>query len=178
MPAPAEIVQLVELFQRNYDQYGAAKAPDYAFRIGKERKFFVEAKKPAVNIQYDIEPAYQLRRYAWNAKLPLSILTDFEEFSVYDCRSKPAAADKASAGRILLVNYRDYVARWDGIAAVFAKAAVWQGALDKFADPTDGARHERMVALVTQTATGVDLHNRLAARASRTRRRRCNGGSR
>ena len=27
---------------------GATKAPDYAFRIGGTRKFFVEAKKPAV----------------------------------------------------------------------------------------------------------------------------------
>ncbi|MCX6035152.1 MAG: restriction endonuclease subunit M, partial [Chloroflexi bacterium] len=60
---------------------GATKAPDYAFRIGGTRKFFVEAKKPAVNIQYDIYPAFQLRRYAWSAKLPLSILTDFEEFA-------------------------------------------------------------------------------------------------
>lgn len=33
---------------------GSSKAPDYAFRIGGLRKFFVEAKKPAVNIQYDI----------------------------------------------------------------------------------------------------------------------------
>jgi len=30
---------------------GAAKAPDYAFRIGGTRKFFVEAKKPAVKIE-------------------------------------------------------------------------------------------------------------------------------
>jgi len=43
---------------------GATKAPDYAFRIGGRRKFFVEAKKPAVNIQYDVHPAFQLRRYA------------------------------------------------------------------------------------------------------------------
>ena len=188
MPAPAEIVQLVELFERNYDQYhapafteaavrhqfldpfflalgwdvnnaqgfaeqykevihedkvrigGATKAPDYSFRIGKERKFFVEAKKPVVDIQHDIEPAYQLRRYAWSAKLPLSILTDFEELSVYDCRSKPAATDKASAGRIFLLNYREYAARWDEIADVFAKAAVWQGALDKFAEAKAGKR--------------------------------------
>ena len=76
----------------------AVKAPDYCFRIGSTRKFFVEAKKPAVNIKDDISPAYQLRRYAWSAKLPLSILTDFEEFSVYDCRSKPDKADKASTG--------------------------------------------------------------------------------
>jgi hypothetical protein len=64
---------------------GASKAPDYCFRIGGTRKFFVEAKKPAVGLETDPEPAYQLRRYAWTSKLPLSILTDFEEFAVYDC---------------------------------------------------------------------------------------------
>ena len=69
---------------------GATKAPDYCFRIGGARKFFVEAKKPAVGIKEDVNPAYQLRRYAWSAKLPLSILTDFEEFAVYDCRLRPS----------------------------------------------------------------------------------------
>ncbi|MDQ5853773.1 MAG: type I restriction enzyme HsdR N-terminal domain-containing protein, partial [Chloroflexota bacterium] len=29
---------------------GSTKAPDYCFRIGGARKFFVEAKKPAVNL--------------------------------------------------------------------------------------------------------------------------------
>ena len=67
----------------------STRAPDYSFRIGGTRKFFVEAKTPSVNIKDDIDPAYQLRRYAWSAKLPLSILTDFEESSVYDCRQKP-----------------------------------------------------------------------------------------
>jgi predicted type IV restriction endonuclease len=46
---------------------GATKAPDYSFRIGGTRKFFVEAKKPAVNIRDDIAPAFQLSRYAWSA---------------------------------------------------------------------------------------------------------------
>lgn len=31
-------------------------APDYCFRIGGARKFFLEAKKPAVNIKDDISP--------------------------------------------------------------------------------------------------------------------------
>jgi len=48
------------------------KAPDYSFRIGGTRKFFVEAKRPSVNVQVDRAGAYQLRRYAWSAKLPLS----------------------------------------------------------------------------------------------------------
>ncbi len=59
---------------------GATKAPDYSFRIGGKRIFFLEAKKPSINIKNAIHPAYQLRRYAWTAKLPLSILTDFEAF--------------------------------------------------------------------------------------------------
>ena len=32
---------------------GATKAPDYCFRIGGTRKFFVEAKKPAVNVRQE-----------------------------------------------------------------------------------------------------------------------------
>jgi len=45
-------------------------APDYCFRIGGARKFFLEAKKPSVDIADKVGPAYQLRRYAWSAKLP------------------------------------------------------------------------------------------------------------
>jgi type I restriction-modification system DNA methylase subunit len=114
----------------------ANKAPDYSFRIGGTRKFFVEAKKPSVNIAEEIGPAYQLRRYAWSAKLSLSILTDFEEFAVYDCRVKPDKSDKATTARIIYLNYRDYITRWEEIAAIFSKEAVMTGSFDKYADTT------------------------------------------
>jgi type I restriction-modification system DNA methylase subunit len=112
----------------------SARAPDYCFRIGGTRKFFVEAKKPAVDIKTDVSPAFQLRRYAWTAKLPLSILTDFEEFAVYDCRKKPDKDDKASEARVLLLNYTDYLTRWDEIAAIFSREAILKGSFDKFAE--------------------------------------------
>jgi hypothetical protein len=51
----------------------------------------------------------EVRRYAWTAKLPLSILTDFEEFAVYDCRIRPHAEDKASAARTMYLTFEDYV---------------------------------------------------------------------
>jgi len=102
---------------------GATKAPDYAFRIGGARKFFVEAKRPGVNLKEDGDAAYQLRRYAWSAKLPLSVLTDFEEFAVYDCRVKPSKTDKASAARILYITYTEYAERWDEIALIFSQEA-------------------------------------------------------
>ena len=38
---------------------GATEAPDLCFRIGGARKFFVECKKPSVNIKDDVHPAYQ-----------------------------------------------------------------------------------------------------------------------
>ncbi|HEV8328314.1 MAG TPA: DNA methyltransferase [Nitrospiraceae bacterium] len=112
---------------------GYTKSPDYCFRIGGARKFFLEAKKPAVNLRDDLSPAYQLRRYAWSAKLPLSILTDFEEFVVYDCRNRPNLSDKPSAGRVLYLTYRDYLTRWDEIASIFTKDAVLKGSFDKYA---------------------------------------------
>jgi len=37
---------------------GTTKAPDYSFRIGGRRLFFLEAKQPAVDIKDDIAPAY------------------------------------------------------------------------------------------------------------------------
>ncbi|MEP6686550.1 MAG: type I restriction enzyme HsdR N-terminal domain-containing protein [Verrucomicrobiota bacterium] len=92
---------------------GATKAPDYCFRIGGTRKFFLEAKKPSIDIKNDAHPAFQLRRYAWSAKLPLSVLTDFEEFAVYDCRVKPAQDDNAAFARVLYFNLQDYSSRWE-----------------------------------------------------------------
>jgi len=113
---------------------GATKAPDYCFRIGGTRKFFVEAKKPAVGIKSDPEPAFQLRRYAWSAKLPLSILTDFEELAVYDCRIRPNKTDKASTARTLYLTCDQYADRWDELAGLFSKDAVLKGSFDKYAD--------------------------------------------
>ncbi|MBC8233717.1 N-6 DNA methylase [bacterium] len=182
MTVPAKVLELVERFDRNLDDYKqgnynetqtrrefidpffkalgwdvdneqgyaeaykdvihedaikvgrTTKAPDYCFRIGGTRKFFLEAKKPSVNIKDDIQPAYQLRRYAWSAKLPLSILTDFEEFAVYDCRFKPDKTDKSAKGRTLYLTYKEYTNRWSELAAIFSREAVLKGSFDKYVE--------------------------------------------
>lgn len=112
----------------------SSEAPDYCFRIGGTRKFFVEAKKPSINVKDDTHPAYQLRRYAWSAKLPLSILTDFEELAVYDCRVRPSPSDKAAVARILLLGFEQYDERWEEIASVFSREAVLKGSFDRYAE--------------------------------------------
>jgi hypothetical protein len=113
-----------------------AKAPDYCFRIGGTRKFFLEAKKPAVDIKEDVAPAYQLRSYAWSAKLPLSILGDFEEFAFYDCRIKPHKDDPAATARVFYCTFREYADKWDEIASIFSREAVLKGSFDRFAEST------------------------------------------
>lgn len=111
----------------------ATKAPDYSFRLsGGKRLFFVEAKKPSVVIKDDIIPAYQVRRYGWSAKLPLSIITDFEEFSIYDCSKKPDPTDKASVARIKYLTFREYLKEFDFIWDTFSKERVLKGSFDKF----------------------------------------------
>jgi len=108
------------------------KAPDYCFQVGGTRKFFVEAKRPSVTISADPAPAYQLRSYAWTSKLPLSLLTNFAEFAVYDCRIIPRANDKPSVARIDLITFDQYPEKWDDIAARFSREAVYQGSFDRY----------------------------------------------
>jgi adenine-specific DNA-methyltransferase len=112
---------------------GATKAPDYSFRlVGGKRLFFVEAKKPSVSVKDDIHPAYQIRRYGWSAKHPISIITDFEEFAIYDCTKKPKPDDKASVARIKYFTYKDYLNEFDFVWETFSKEQVLKGSFDKF----------------------------------------------
>ncbi|MBN1440379.1 MAG: N-6 DNA methylase [Anaerolineales bacterium] len=118
----------------------AHRAPDYVFRVGRERKFFAEAKKPGVDIKTSLSPAYQLRRYAWSAKLPLSVLTDFQEWSAYDCRIRPSDKDKSSTARLNYITYEEYPDRWHEVWDVFSREAVRSGSFDAFAQAGRGRR--------------------------------------
>jgi len=118
----------------------STRAPDYSFRIGGQRKFFVEAKKPAVNIKEDVSPSYQLRRYAWSAKLPLSIVTDFEELSVFNCQMKPDLKDKTSVGRIGYYTFDEYLDKFDALYDIFSKEAILKGSFDRYAQSTKGKK--------------------------------------
>ena len=110
------------------------KAPDYSFRLGGERIFFVEAKKPSRDIANDKEHAFQVRRYGWSAKLSLCILTDFQELAIYDTTIKPDKSQSASIGRIKYYKYTDYVDKWDEIYNIFSKEAVLSGKFDSYAN--------------------------------------------
>ncbi len=116
------------------------QSPDYTFRIVTERKFLAEAKKPHVSIKTDPAPAQQLRSYGWNAKLPLSILTDFEEFAIYDCRKKPSEYDLANVARVEYLTYDQYPDVWRKIWDAFSREAVLSRGYDEFAEHSKSKR--------------------------------------
>jgi len=148
----------------------ATKAPDYSFRLsGGKRLFFVEAKKPSVSIKDEILPAYQVRRYGWSAKLSISIITDFEEFAIYDCTRKPLPTDKASVARIKYLTFQDYLKEFDFIWDTFAKERVLKGSFDKFIEGTANKKgtttvdKEFLISLDswrTYLATSISLRNK------------------
>lgn len=115
---------------------GGTKAPDYGFYASGRRRFFLEAKKPSVDIHDDVAPAVQLRRYAWSARLPLSLLTDFEELAVYDCRPEPQKGDGPAVARLEFFTYDRYPepAVWDGIFSTFSREAVLDGSLETYVE--------------------------------------------
>jgi len=122
------------------DVEGKRKAPDYAFRVGRDTVFYAEAKKPSVAIKDEPTHAYQLRRYAWSAKLPLSVLTDFHELAVYDCRMRPKESDKVSVGRVNYYTFEEYPDVWREVWDRFSREAVLNGSFDQFAQATKGKR--------------------------------------
>lgn len=59
-----------------------SKKPDYSFKVGTEVLYFLETKKPAVNLTIDAAPAFQLRRYGWSGNLKVSVLTNFTDLYI------------------------------------------------------------------------------------------------
>lgn len=119
----------------------STRSPDYSFRLaGGKRLFFVEAKRPGVVVKDDIVSAYQIRRYGWNDKLSISVITDFEEFAVYDCTKKPVHTDKASVARIKYLTFKEYLTEFDFLWDTFSKERVLRGSFDKFIQSVAGKK--------------------------------------
>ena len=111
-----------------------AKKPDYALRLGTKRKFFVEAKRPSVPIITNNASAFQVRRYGWNARLPISVLSNFDKLIIYDCRVRPQAGDDVRAARLKVYDYTEYIPRFDEIYAQLSREAVYSGRFDEQLD--------------------------------------------
>jgi hypothetical protein len=108
-----------------------SKKPDYELRLARQRKLFVEAKKPSVRIDHDRAPAFQVRRYGYSASLPISVLTNFYQLAVYDCFPTPAETDQAHVARLSLFRYDEFESRFDELWDILSRDAVYSGDFDR-----------------------------------------------
>ncbi len=118
---------------REFSDHTITKRPDYAFRINGELKFFVEAKAPHVHLT-NKEPVFQAKRYAFstNGKAPIVILTDFEEFRVFNALKKPKIElPLEGVLKNYDLKYDKYLAKWDLLYEHFSREAVADGALEE-----------------------------------------------
>lgn len=106
------------------------KNPDYTLRIQGLRKFFVEAKKPSVDITKSSKAAFQTRRYGWNANLGISVLTSFDQLIIYDCRHKPTVKDDERVARVRVFDYSQYVETFDELYELISFESASSGRLD------------------------------------------------
>ena len=107
------------------------KNPDYTFRLFSERKFFLEAKKPNVKIDSDPEPAKQVRRYGFTAKLKISVLSNFEYLAIYDCSKKVDSSHSVTKARVNLYHYTEYEKAFEEIQKQLGHSAVYTGGFDE-----------------------------------------------
>ena len=107
------------------------KRPDYELRLARQRKLFVEAKKPSIRIDTNPVPAFQIRRYGFSASLPISVLTNFRHLAIYDCRTAPDETDTVNTCRRLLVSCDEFEERFDELWPLLSRESVYSGEFDR-----------------------------------------------
>jgi type I restriction-modification system DNA methylase subunit len=108
-----------------------SKKPDYTFRLFGERKFFLEAKKPCVDISIDDNPAKQVRRYGYTANLKISVLSNFEDLYIYDTSYKVEDGDTLTKARIKAYHYTDYENAVEELLELIGKESVYTGRFEE-----------------------------------------------
>ncbi len=150
---PAECEVIIEKNVETAEAGGLrSRRPDYLFRLGASPRFVVEAKKPSIDIDLDQKAIYQAKQYAWNSTIPFAILTDFEQFRLYDTTLKPIFNEP---GRGLVgdfsLEFGDYVTQWDVLVATFGRDAVEGNSLDRLLATVKKLKAGRRVRSVDRT---------------------------
>lgn len=124
MPQYKEVV--VEQFSNS------AEIPDYTLTLNGVSKIFVEAKKPSVDITVEPEPAMQARKYGWNAKHDLTLLTNFENLVIYDTTNQPQVGDDVNTSVYRKYYFEEYVRKFQEINELISRESVYTGKYDEF----------------------------------------------
>jgi type I restriction-modification system DNA methylase subunit len=130
---PQDLEVIVEPSMESVEDEGLrTREPDYLFCVNGFSRFIVEAKKPAIDIDTERKAIFQTKRYAWNATIPFAILTDFEQFRLYDTTLRPILNEPARGlVQEFKIDFQDYPAKWDEFIGTFGRDAVADGSLER-----------------------------------------------
>lgn len=162
--------QYREVVAENYST--RTDRPDYTITLRGVPKFFIEAKKPAIDITKDASPAIQTRKYGWNAKHRLAVLTNFEYLAIYDTCHVAKEDDNCAVARYRLYHYTEYVEKFTEISNLISRHAVYSGEFDSYLDdnfPASGGHIQQVdtLFLLQINEWRVALSNELYAKGGR-----------
>jgi len=130
---------------------GQGKHIDYVFKVGTEKKFLIEAKRPGEKLEGHKGHAAQAKAYAFQACIPLVVLTDFEELAIYqgyrDNKScaEPSKSDPAEHRLVFFCRYYDFAQHWSFLYSLLSKKSVMLGLHDhllrRLEEVTDRIQH-------------------------------------
>jgi type I restriction-modification system DNA methylase subunit len=107
---------------------GRKKRADYLFRTGGLERFVCEAKKPREELSK--KDAYQAQRYAFNLRLMIATLSNFEALQVFIVGGKPEQISPWE--RCKQWHYTEYVKSAQEIWELFSRSNVASGSLEKY----------------------------------------------
>jgi Alw26I/Eco31I/Esp3I family type II restriction m6 adenine DNA methyltransferase len=138
--------------ERAVDVALTQKKADYAFYLGpnfRDVRFYVEAKKPSIDLTKSIDAHFQTIRYGWSAGTPLAVLTDFEQILVLDCRRKPHPETVLEQCHLRL-SYKQLLdpEEFAKFYWIFSREALETGAFDRYVaalpKPKGGAKQRKL----------------------------------
>ena len=162
--------QYREVIAENYST--PTDRPDYTMTLRGVAKFFVEAKKPTVDIARVTNPAFQTRKYGWNANHRIAVLTNFEYLVIYDTCYIPKEEDGCAVARYRIFHFTEYVDRYDEIASLISRDVVYSGKFDRYLDdnfPATGGEKQQVDTLFLRQINEwrVSLSNELYKKGGR-----------
>lgn len=123
-----EVVQEATI-EANEDK--SSKKPDYAFRLARHPKFFLEAKKPSIRVGQDRGAAFQTRRYGFSASHPIAVLSNFDRTIIYDTRNPPKQEDDPQVAVVAIYTYEELLTKFDEIYDRLSRESVCEGGFDE-----------------------------------------------
>ncbi|STC69262.1 Type IIS restriction enzyme Eco57I [Corynebacterium pilosum] len=132
----------------------SGKRPDYTLRVNGINKFYVEAKKPSVDILNDLSSIRQARSYGWTGQHPIAVLTNFRHIRVFDATVPIDVNDLPTTALLFESEYRDLNKNWSRLYELLGQESVedqsWEAQFKNFKAPSHLPADERFIRQLNQ----------------------------